>query len=386
MSIMPSRQVSGILRWVTATACLAVVAPNAGAEHGGPGIGGVTVDPTIAPHVSDNSLSGRISIAGSDTMRPLVTKLAAQFTTLHPGTQVAVEGTGSASAVREFMLGISHQRRGDKVRGRGTTGGSTTVELLASSRQLTEDELQGFKSNHGHRPLEVPIAMDAVAVYVHRDNPVQELSMDQVDAIFGKDHKRGHTPITTWKQVGVQTLLGEQPLHLYGRDRKSGTREFFKHVALKEGEFRPEVLEQPGSASEIIAIAQDPLAIGYAGVGFQISAVRVVPVSSGAGQAAVHPSAESVTSGTYPLSRSLYLYVKDQKDDMEPEVKAFLGFVNSRQGQETVARANFYPLPNLQVAKNRQELGLPPSPLARGNVGENGLALAGESAGGPTVR
>jgi phosphate transport system substrate-binding protein len=386
MSIISSRQVGGLLQCVTAAVCLAALAPDARAEHGAPGNGGLTVDPAIASYTSDNGLSGRLSIAGSDTMRPLVAKLAAQFTAVHPGAQIAVEGTGSGSAVREFLLGISYQRRGDKVRGRGTTGGSNTVELLASSRQLNEDELKGFESNHGHRPLEVPIAMDAVAIYVHRDNPVQELAMEQVDAIFSKDRKRGHAPITTWKQVGVHTGLGEQPIHLYGRDKKSGTREFFKHVALKDGELKPELLEQPGSASEIIAIAQDPLAIGYAGVGFQISAVRTVPVAAVSGQPAVQPSAETVTSGAYPLGRSLYLYVKDQKDDLAPVVKEFLAFVNSRQGQETVARANFYPLPNTQVAKNRQELGLPQSPIAQGDVGETDVLLAGQAAGRPTVR
>ena len=386
MSIMSSRQVSGFLQCVTAAVCLGAVAPDARAEHGGPGNGGLTVDPTIGSYAGDNGLSGKLSIAGSDTMRPLVAKLAAQFTAVHPAVQIAVEGTGSGSAVREFLLGISYQRRGDKVRGRGTTGGSTTVELLASSRQLTEDELSGFESNHGHRPLEVPIAMDAVAIYVHRDNPVQELAMEQVDAIFSKDRKRGHAPITIWKQVGVQTALGDQSIRLYGRDKKSGTREFFKHVALKDGELKSELMEQPGSASEIIAIAQDPLAIGYAGVGFQVSAVRTVPVAAAAGQLAVQPSAEAVISGAYPLGRSLYLYVKNQKDDMAPVVKEFLAFVNSRQGQETIARANFYPLPNTQVAKNRQELGLPQSPIAQGDVAENDLLFAEKTVGRPTVR
>jgi phosphate transport system substrate-binding protein len=376
MNIMSSRLVSGFLQCFTAAVCLGALAPEAGAEHAGPGNGGITVDSTIASYASENELSGKLSIAGSDTMRPLVAKLAAQFTTVHPAVQIAVEGTGSGSAVREFLLGMSYQRRGDKANGRGTAG-SSAVELLASSRQLTEDELKGFESNQGYRPLEVPIAMDAVAIYVHRDNPVQELAMEQVDAIFGKDYKRGHAPITTWKQVGVQTTLGDQPIRLYGRDKKSGTRAFFKHVALKDGELKSDLLEQPGSASEIIAIAQDPLAIGYAGVGFQVSAVRTVPVAAAAGQPAVSPSAETVTSGAYPLGRSLYLYVKkNPKDDLAPEVKEFLSFVNSRQGQETVARANFYPLPNNQVAKNRQGLGLPQEPMARNVPGENDLLLA----------
>lgn len=339
---------------------VAFSAGHAAAERAGvSGGGGPIVDPAIEPYVNHNGLQGKLSIAGSDTMTPLISKLAAQFSSQHPGAQIAVEGTGSSAAIREFLLGLSYQRRGDKVRGRGTAG-SNTVELLASSRQLTEAESKGFESNHGYRPLEIPIAMDAVAVYVNKDNPLQRLTLAEVDAIFGKDHKRGLGPITNWSQIGTgNSTLAKQPVHLYGRDKRSGTREFFKHVALKDGELVDEVIEQPGSASEIIAIAQDPLGVGYAGAGFDISAVRQVPITAQAEEPALLPSLETVTSGAYPLGRSLYLYVnKSPKDKLDPVVEEFLAFVNSRQGQETVARANFYPLTSTQVAKNRQDLGL----------------------------
>lgn len=345
---------------VTIGAFVAFAAGHAAAEHAGlSGGGGPSVDPAIEPYVNHNGLQGKLSIAGSDTMRPLITKLAAQFSSLHPGAQVAVEGTGSSAAIREFLLGLSYQRRGDKVQSKGTAG-SNTVELLASSRQLTEAESKGFESNYGYRPLEVPIAMDAVAVYVNKDNPLQRLTLAEVDAIFGKDHKRGLGPITNWSQIGLSdSALAKQPVHLYGRDKRSGTREFFKHIALKDGELVDDVVEQPGSASEIIAIAQDPLGVGYAGAGFDISAVRQVPIAAQSESPALLPSVETVTSGTYPLSRSLYLYVKKSpKDKLDPVVEEFLAFVNSRQGQETVARANFYPLTSTQIAKNRQELGL----------------------------
>lgn len=358
---------------VVASACLAMFVSTAAAELAGHNqTGGVTVDSTIEPYVSQNGLSGKLSIAGSDTMRPLLTKLAAQFMVLHPSTQIAVEGVGSGAAVREFQLGISYQRRGDKVRGRGT-GGSNTVELLASSRRLTEDEIQGFESNHGHRPLEVPVAMDAVAIYVQKDNPVQQLTMQQVDAIFGKDRKRGHAPVTHWGQIGVPGSLASEPIHLFGRDKRSGTRDFFKHVALKDGELNDTLIEQPGSASEIIAIAQDPQAIGYAGEGFQISAVRTVPIAPDSGQPAVLPSREAVISGAYPLGRELYLYVKkNPTGELDGVLREFLSFVNSRQGQETVARAGYYPLTGTQIARNRQELKLAKTGLA-------GIPAAGET-------
>ena len=341
-------------------AMLSLFGGYAGAEHAGlTGAGGPTVDPAIDPYTNHNGLHGKLSIAGSDTMRPLISKLAAQFLSLHPGAQIAVEGTGSSAAIREFLLGLSYQRRGDKVQSRGTAG-SNAVELLASSRQLTEEEQKGFEFNYGYRALEVPIAMDAVAIYVHKNNPIQRLTLAQIDGIFGKDHKRGQAAITNWSQVGLSdSSLTQQPIHLYGRDKRSGTREFFKHVALKDGDLVDTVVEQPGSASEIIAIAQDPLAVGYAGAGFNISDVRQVPIASQPDQNALLPSVETVTSGTYPLGRSLYLYVKkNPKDKLDPFVAEFLSFVNSRQAQETVARASFYPLTSNQVAKNLQDLGL----------------------------
>lgn len=341
-------------------AALSLFGGYAGAEHAGlNGAGGPTVDPAIEPYTNHNGLHGKLSIAGSDTMRPLISKLSAQFLSLHPGAQIAVEGTGSSAAIREFLLGLSYQRRGDKVQSRGTAG-SNAVELLASSRQLTEEEQKGFEFNYGYRPLEVPIAMDAVAIYVHKNNPIQRLTLAQIDGIFGKDHKRGQAAISNWSQVGLlDSSLAQQPIHLYGRDKRSGTREFFKHVALKDGDLVDTVVEQPGSASEIIAIAQDPLAVGYAGAGFNISDVRQVPIASQPDQSALLPSVDTVTSGTYPLGRSLYLYVKKNPNDkLDPFVAEFLSFVNSRQGQETVARASFYPLTGAQVAKNLQDLGL----------------------------
>ena len=341
-------------------AALSLFGGYAGADHAGlNGAGGPTVDPAIEPYTNHNGLQGKLSIAGSDTMRPLISKLSAQFLSLHPGAQIAVEGTGSSAAIREFLLGLSYQRRGDKVQSRGTAG-SNAVELLASSRQLTEEEQKGFEFNYGYRPLEVPIAMDAVAIYVHKNNPIQRLTLAQIDGIFGKDHKRGQAAISNWSQVGLlESSLAQQPIHLYGRDKRSGTREFFKHVALKDGDLVDTVVEQPGSASEIIAIAQDPLAVGYAGAGFNISDVRQVPIASQPDQSALLPSVDTVTSGTYPLGRSLYLYVKKNPNDkLDPFVAEFLSFVNSRQGQETVARASFYPLTGAQVAKNLQDLGL----------------------------
>lgn len=303
-------------------------------------------------------IGGRVTIAGSDTMQPLMAKLAASFTAFQPKAKFGVEGLGSSESIREFMLGLSMQRRGDKAGGKGTEGASSTG-LLASSRPLTDQEVRGFVSHHGYEPIGIPIAMDAVAMYVHNDNPIGQLNLEQVDGMFSSTLKRAKGEhLTTWGQVGLKDYWSGQPIHLYGRNKKSGTREFFRHVALVDGDLHDDVQEQPGSASEILAIAQDPLAIGYAGVGFHSSMVRIVPLASGATDPAILPSAETVSNGQYPLARPLYLYVNKNPDGkLDPVVGEFLKFVNSRQGQETVTRANFYPLTSAQIAKNLELLG-----------------------------
>jgi phosphate transport system substrate-binding protein len=316
------------------------------------------LDPALSAYVPVNGLAGRVSLAGSDTMAPLMTKLVAHFTREHPDTTFAVESVPDDQAVREFLLGISYQRRGDKVTGVGTEGASHAA-LLTSSRPLSEKERKGFAFNHGYEPLEIAIAMDAVAIYVNKENPITGLTLEQVDAIFSTTPQRGMQSLSTWGQAGLQDTWSQQPIHVYGREKDSGTRYFFEHMALLGGKLKSSVQEKAGTASEILAIAQDRLAIGYAGSGYNTSFVRMVPLAHHAGAHYIHPSAESVQNHSYPLARPLLLYVnKNPRNKFDPVVEEFLKFVYSRQGQEVVARANFYPLTSTQVTEHRQNLGL----------------------------
>ena len=200
-----------------------------------------------------------------------------------------------------------------------------------------------------------------MAIYVNAQNPIKGLTLEQVDAIFGKDRKRGHRmDITKWTDLGLEDGWASAPIHLYGRDKKSGTRTFFMNEVLNGGQLKSEVVEEPGSASEILDIGRDPLGIGYAGIGFQGSGVRVVPLARTAGEEFVPPTAEAASSGAYPLSRNLYLYAKQAPGvKLDPEVREFLKFVNSREGQEIIVRAGFFPQSADQVARNLQTLSDP---------------------------
>jgi phosphate transport system substrate-binding protein len=301
-------------------------------------------------------VSGAVVVAGSETMQPIMLKLAAAFKQLQPEVKLAVQGGGTGAALMSFIQNQATIRRGDaQFKGHLTSG---SVALLAASRPLSEEERKDFQSRYGYEVTEIPIALDAVAIYVNRQNPLEGLTMEQVDAIFGKDRKRGlQEEISTWGQLGLKDEWAQQPIHLYGQDRNSGTRGFFISKVLQDGSFRANVLEERGPASAILALSRDVLGIGYVGVGFQASTVKILPLAERAGAAYVAPSTETTGNGTYPLARQLYLYAKkDPKEGLEPAIAEFLKFVNSREGQTMVVKAGAYPLPAHQVAKNLQAL------------------------------
>ena len=311
------------------------------------------VDPAIAAYMPLKDLSGRLTIAGSDTMQPVLKRLGSDFNLQYPDVKMGIESIGSSAAIHEFVIGTSFQRRGDKG-GRSGHDGASQTTILASSRELKPSELSAFSSRYGYEPMVFPIALDAVAIYVNAQNPIQGLTIDEVDAIFSTTRKRGlPRDIGQWSQLGLEGGWGSQQIHLYGRDKTSGTHDFFVDTVLNGGALKNEVNEQPGSASEILSIARDPFAIGYAGVGFQSSMVKVVPLAGEAGKGYVEPNVETVTNGTYPLGRSLYLYVNQAPNSkFNPIIREFLKFVNSRQGQECVVNARAYPLPLSIVNQN----------------------------------
>jgi phosphate transport system substrate-binding protein len=313
----------------------------------------------LESYAAQTSVQGRLSIAGSDTMQPVLSKLAMEFRRRHPEMKIAVQGSRDSKLSPEdvFLTGLSTMRRGD-----GDTAGhmgAYDVQLLALSRQLTEQELKRFESRYGYAPTAVAIAQDAVAVYVNQDNPISQLTLSQVDAIFSSTRKRGLEDIREWGQLGLDGRWEHAAIRLYGRDQRSiGTLPFFKQVVLHGGEFKKSLTPEPGSASVIVTVGKDREGIGYSGIGFQTSAVKAVPLSEGPSSPAIMPSIESVMDGQYPLSRPLYLYVnKDPNEEWEPKILEFLRFINSREGQETVARTGVYPLSSLQVADNLAMIG-----------------------------
>ncbi len=270
-------------------------------------------------------ISGNLSSVGSDTMNNLMTLWAEQFRKFYPNVNVQVEGKGSSTAIPALVAGAA--------------------QLGPMSRPPKDTEIDVFEGKFGYKPTVLRTAVDALAVFVHKDNPIPYLTLEQVDAIFSKSRRRGGKPVRTWGDLGLTGEWASRPISLYGRNSASGTYGFFKEHVLKNGDFRDEVKEQPGSASVVLGVATDRTAIGYSGIGYTTSNVRAVPLVDRPGGTPVAATAENAYSGEYPLARFLLVVVnRPASRPLDPMVREFLKLVFSRQGQEVVLKDGYFPL------------------------------------------
>lgn len=329
------------------------------AEISGP-FAAVTPDSTLARYNPQVQVSGTFKIHGSETMYPLLSRLSMEFQRRQPKVGIDVKGGGSTKAVAEFLQ--PPLSKSGKVMLREERAGS--FKLVATSRELFDTEIKEFVDQNGYEPTAVPVAIDAVALYVHKDNPLPGLTLEQVDAIFSTTRNRGYkAPIKAWGDLGLTEGWEKSPIQLYGRDRKSGTRAFFQEHCLAGGEFVSTLHEDPGAASVILDVSRDQLGIGYSGLGLQASSVRMIPLAEAAGMPYVMPASSTVADQTYPLRRVLYLYVnKSPKEPLPDAAQEFLTFIASYEGQEAVMKAGFFPLPPSQASKSAVARGLSAAP------------------------
>lgn len=322
------------------------------AEQSGP-FAGLTVDPALKRYSAAAHVSGGFKIHGSDTMHGLMRRLVLEFQSRQPKVAIDLRSGGSTKGIAEFLeapqpgrIVVNEER-------------AKQALLVSSSRELLDSEIKRFSSQRGYEPLAIPIAVDAVALYVHKDNPLPGLTLDQVDAVFSTTHHRGYKQdITTWGDLRLTGGWEKAEIRLYGRDRKSGTRAFFQEHVLAGGDFKPSLQDEPGAASVILAMSRDQLSLGYSGIGLQASSVRIVPLAEIEGMPFIIPSAATVADQTYPLRRLLYLYLDKAPGSPLPQpVQEFVNFLQSREGQETVVKAGFYPLPIDQVEQISVALG-----------------------------
>jgi phosphate transport system substrate-binding protein len=287
----------------------------------------VKVESSIPEYHPVQGVSGNIKSAGSDTMINLVTIWTESFKKLYPGVTTEVEGKGSASAPPALISGAAN--------------------IGPMSRTMKDQEIDDFEKKFGYKPTFVPTSIDMLAVYVHKDNPIANLTLEQVDAIFSKTRKSGAAKdITTWGDLGLTGEWKDKPISLYGRNSTSGTYGYFKEHALAKGDYKDTVKEQPGSSGVVQGVASDKFAIGYSGIGFKTADVRAVPLAKDAKSTAIEAIPENAYSGKYPLARFLYIYFNQKPGtELDPVRREFLRYVLSRQGQEDVVKDGYFPIP-----------------------------------------
>lgn len=294
------------------------------------------VDPALPHYKAVSGISGNLSSVGSDTLNNLMTLWAEGFNRFYPNVKIQIEGKGSTTAPPALIAG--------------------TAQLGPMSRPMKGTEIDAFEKKFGYKPTAIRTAVDALAVFVNKDNPIKCLGMDQLDAIFSKSGRRGYKEdIKTWGQLGLTGDWANRPISLFGRNSASGTYGFFKDHTLKNGDFKDEVKEQPGSASVVQGVTVDRYAVGYSGIGYTTAGVRAVPLAEKPGGKCVEATAEHAYAGAYPLARFLFVYVnKAPGKHLDPLTREFATLVLSKEGQEVVIKDGFFPIPN-PIAKEEQK-------------------------------
>ena len=296
------------------------------------------VDEALPEYKAVSGVSGNFSSVGSDTLNNLMTLWAEDFKRFYPNVNIQIQGAGSSTAPPALTEG--------------------TANFGPMSRMMKDQEIQAFEAKFGYKPTPVALAIDALAVFVNKDNPVSGLSIDQVDAIFSSTRKCGaKSDVSRWSQLGVSGALGKMPIQLYGRNSVSGTYGYFKKHGLCKGDFKNTVNEQPGSASVVQSVSTGLNAVGYSGIGYQTSGVRMVPLAEKGGDKFYDPTPENAVNGKYPLARALYVYVnKHPNKPLPPLEREFLTMVLSKKGQETVVKDGYVPVPAAMAARELKKL------------------------------
>jgi len=300
----------------------------------------VAVDVNLPDYMPVQGVSGNLKSVGSDTMNNEMTLWAEGFLSHYPNVQIEIEGKGSSTAPPALERGTSH--------------------FGPMSREMKAKEIDDFESKYGYKPTGLATSIDMLAVYVHKDNPIKGLTLQQVDAIFSKTRKGGYPrDIRTWGDLGLTGEWANKPISLYGRNSASGTYGFFKDNALFGGDYKDEVKEQPGSSSVVQGVASDKYGIGYSGIGYKTADVRAVPLAMSAGAKMVAATPENAYTGEYPLARFLYMYVNYKPGSkLDPLRREFIRYIFSKQGQQDVIKDGYYPVPATIATEQLKSVGI----------------------------
>ena len=289
-------------------------------------------------------IPGHIKSVGSDTLGREMTSWAKAFRNLYPDVRMEIEAKGSATAPQAMLDG--------------------TAEFGPMSRPMTAGELGAFEKKYGYPVSSFRVAVDALAVYVNKNNPIPCLTLPQLSGIFSSDRKApGSANIRTWGDLGLTGDWAARPIALYSRNTLSGTYEYFRETALYGGDYKPDVKLLPGSEAVVDGVAGDKFAIGYSGIGYKTDGVRTVPLASYYGATCYDASAEATLSGKYPIARYLYVYINKKPNQPLDALRAeFIKYILSKDGQMQTEKGGFYPITNDIREAELNKLGLSAAP------------------------
>jgi len=270
-----------------------------------------------------NGQQRNITLKGSDTIVILGQRWAEVYMGKNPGVTIQVTGGGSGTGIAALING--------------------TTDIAESSRPMKDKEKEEVKAKRGNEVLELPVAVDGLAVYVHESNPVSELTLQQIKAIYTGQ-------IKNWKEVGGR----DDRILLYSRENNSGTYAYFKEHVLENADFHPTAQTLPGTAAVINALAKDRRGIGYGGIAYG-KGIKHLKVKRDASSPAVEPTMENVLTSKYPISRFLYWYFAGAPTG---DLKALSLWVLSKEGQTVVEKVGYYPLSDRDRLASLAKLGL----------------------------
>jgi phosphate transport system substrate-binding protein len=250
-----------------------------------------------------------VTVKGSDTMVILGQRWAEEYMHKNPDAQIQVTGGGSGTGISALING--------------------TTDICMSSRSMKPAEKGKLRDRYNSTGVEIPVARDGLAIYVNASNPLNEITIDQVRDIFsGK--------VTNWKDLGGS----DSKIIVYSRENSSGTYVFFKEVVLEGKDFTPRAQTMPGTGTVVNAVAKETFGIGYGGAAYA-KGIKVLKVKKDAGAAGVSPDKEHVLSGTYPLSRPLFFYLRNKGTG---PIQSFIDFALSSEGQALVEKVGYFPV------------------------------------------
>lgn len=297
----------------------------------------VAIDSELPVYKATSAVSGSVKSIGSDTMNNLMTLWGEEFKAFYPSAKIEVEGKGSSTAPPALIEG--------------------QAQFGPMSREMKSSEVDQFEKTFGYKPVALRTGIDALAVFVHKDCPLDEISITQLTEVFsvkGKD--------MTWGDLGVTDMgYKNRPVSLYGRNSASGTYGYFKSVALQGNDYKATVKEQPGSSAVVQGVATDRYSMGYSGVGYATADVKMLRVSLDGGDA-FGPEAEYANSGEYPLARFLYVYINaDPVKGLDPLRAEFVKLMFSQQGQEVVLKDGYFPISAAVAREDLKACGIKPT-------------------------